>query len=338
MTENEKSLDYDAVIELTNGQVPADRAFSPDTRDGLVYVYDSELKLAVEVALVTGRPLLLRGEPGSGKSSFAAFVARNLNWRYYEFVVTARTQARDLMWTFDTIRRLNDAQKDRKSELNDFAYVKPGVLWWVLNRQLALVRGQVDGLPMAEGEGGQQEREPFFELNRTRLPDHAVLLIDEIDKADPDVPNNLLVPLGSQSFVVEETGTFVSRDTAERDGRLKSPLVIITTNEERALPQAFLRRCVVYELKHPDSDRLVDIAIHHFAGGKRITNDEEQGVFRGIAEKVVELRTQIRDPTIRKPSTAEFLDAIRACSELGISVESETWSILERVVMSKGRV
>src|ERR1700687_2144457 len=82
---------------------------APDRRDGAVYVLDDQLRLAVDVALATGRPLLLRGEPGSGKSSLAAFLARNLGWRYYEHVVSSRTTAQDLLWSFDSMRRLADA-------------------------------------------------------------------------------------------------------------------------------------------------------------------------------------------------------------------------------------
>lgn len=83
---------------------------SPDLRDGSVYDCPPELHLALEVALATGRPLLIRGEPGTGKSSFAAYVARNFNWRYYEHCITSATQSQDLLWRFDAVRRLADAQ------------------------------------------------------------------------------------------------------------------------------------------------------------------------------------------------------------------------------------
>src|SRR6478735_1711529 len=101
---------------------------SPDQRDGAVYVTDPDLLLAVDVALAARRPLLLRGDPGSGKSSLAAFLARNLGWRYYEQVVTARTRPRDLLWTFDAVRKLADASAtDTSAEsLRDADYVEPG--------------------------------------------------------------------------------------------------------------------------------------------------------------------------------------------------------------------
>jgi len=106
-----------------------------DRRDGLVYVYgdskSSEIVLAVNVALATGRPLLVRGPSGSGKSSLALNVARVLDYRYYEHVVTSRTVALDLLWRFDVVRRLSDAQAGGTKPLSD--YIEPGVLWWAFD-------------------------------------------------------------------------------------------------------------------------------------------------------------------------------------------------------------
>jgi MoxR-like ATPase len=105
-----------------------------DQRDGSVYVYSNDIVLAVNVALATARPLLIRGASGSGKSSLAANIARKMRWRYYESVISSRTQARDLLWTFDTVRRLSDAQ----TELREMsAYIKPGVLWWAFDNASA---------------------------------------------------------------------------------------------------------------------------------------------------------------------------------------------------------
>lgn len=338
MKGSKRSFDYIPVLELSASHEPAHPGAAlaaPDRRDGSVYVYDDGLKLATEVSMVTGRPLLLRGKPGSGKSSFAAYVARSLGWCYYDQVITARTRAQDLLWTFDSVRRLADAQVSSRggTKLYDYDYVEPGVLWWVFDRDLANRRGappeRLPALPALH---------PNEEENATRSPDHAVVLLDEIDKADPDVPNDLLVPLGSLEFRVEETGTVVRRPVPSIDAPKSyvSPLlVVITTNEERDLPDAFLRRCVVYELLPPDADRLVEIAGAHFGDveGKLAGKDLE--LCRELARIVVRLRKEAAELALRGPSTAEFLDAVRACRSLGVAVGSETWKKVESVVLRK---
>lgn len=158
---------------------------------------DDEVVLAVNVALKTGRPLLLFGPPGSGKSTLAPNVARILGWEYYAHVVTARTEPEDLLWRFDALKRLNDAQA--KQLVDDMGhYYTKGPLW----RAFA-------------APGGKR----------------SVVLIDEIDKADPDLPNSLLGPLGSLSFPVpwdDEQSVSVPPERA--------PFVVITTNDERELP------------------------------------------------------------------------------------------------------
>ena len=200
-------------IELTEDWMLA--LDSPDRRDGLVYDYDYDLHLAVEIALATGRPLLLRGDPGSGKSSLAAFVARNLNWRYYEHTVTADTRAQDLLCSYDLVRRLGDAQaragQRDTAPLNDLDYVEPGVLWWVFNPESAEQRGFIEA-SIAERPRlrppSSKAKDPHEEINLERRPDRAVVLIDELDKADPAVPNALLVPLGSNKFRVSDIGVW----------------------------------------------------------------------------------------------------------------------------------
>jgi len=226
-----------------------------DRRDGEVYVYggSEQIVLAVNVALATGRPLLVFGPAGSGKSSLAANIARTMNWRYYEAVITSRTQAQDLLWTFDVVARLSDATSrasDARSPARDaqdmYRYVEPGVLWWAFDSASAARRGRAIEAPDAS----------LHDPRQGPPGGPAVVLLDEIDKADPDVPNNLLVPIGSLSFTVRETGTEVRAMTI--------PLLVITSNEERDLPPAFLRRCIVLRLPMPSVDLLVSIAISHY--------------------------------------------------------------------------
>src|ERR1043165_3694438 len=187
----------------TSGRMKkADRdAPGGDRRDGLVYVYNEQIELAINVALATHRPILIRGTSGSGKSSLARNVARRLKWWYYEQVVTSRTQARDLQWSFDTLRRLSDAQANNLKA--NAAYIEPGVLWWALYPNGAARRGQPANhkLPPVENPGIA----PPEGKSTISTEAGAVVLLDEIDKADPDVPNNLLVPLGSLQFHLKET-------------------------------------------------------------------------------------------------------------------------------------
>ncbi len=271
---------------------------------GKVYVWDRKTVFAVQVAQTTGRPLLLRGPAGSGKSSLAPFVANTLGHAFYPFTVNARTQARDMMWEFDALGRLNDAnvsQSDaaaKKRVVERHNYLNPGMLWWAFDPDSAGKRG----LKSAKGLTVGRAVDPS---SGDGAAAGAVVLIDEIDKADPDVPNNLLEALGSRRFTVQETGTEV------RDRR--SPLVIITTNEERELPRAFLRRCVVLTLKEKSPEELVSIAQEHFR--------QDQGeLYRWVADALDRQRQEARELGQRPPSTAEYLDAIDACIQLQIQV------------------
>jgi MoxR-like ATPase len=311
---------------------------APDRRDGAVYVLDDQLRLAVDVALATGRPLLLRGEPGSGKSSLAAFLARNLNWRYYEHVVSSRTTAQDLLWSFDSMRRLADASaRDRAADLDDAGYLEPGVMWWALNRSSALRRGPVpdqeEGVPEDHADA-----EPFGALNADRDKEHAVVLIDEIDKADPDVPNGLLVPLGSTEFLVTPI-KFLVRQAPSRDDQ-PHHLIVITTNEERELPPAFLRRCIVHTLPVPGRETLLAIARRHLAlgdPGDPGPDDDREALLGQLADKFLVLRAEAQQHGERPPSTAEFLDAVRVCRRLRVTVDDETWRLVEPLVLLKNQ-
>lgn len=299
-----------------------------DRRDGLVYEYagdEDPLRLAVQVALATERPLLLRGDPGVGKSSVAACIARELKWRYYEHAVTARTEATDLLWTFDAVRKLGDATMlvNRRADatLDDHDYVQPGRLWWAFDPDGARQRG-------GDRDGVRPAAEPLGELNGGRSPDGAVLLIDEVDKADPDLPNALLVPLGSRQFDVAETGTRVVQ-------RAKRVLIVITTNEERELPPAFLRRCVPYRVPAPDPAHLERIAAAHARVWGRPLQKAEEKLVAEIAEHTSELQDEARAMDLRPPGVAEFLDAVTAAMQLGITVDDPRWTFVRRLTLAK---
>jgi MoxR-like ATPase len=310
----------------------------PDLRDGNVYVTSQELTVAVDVALATGRPLLVRGEPGSGKSTLAPYVARTRGWRYYEHVVTSRTQATDLLWSFDSVRRLADAQTLRQGEeLDDFRYVEPGVLWWAFAPVSAAQRG-------ARGHGRNPARprrpavDPLSVVNKGRSRDQAVVLIDEIDKADPDMPNSLLVPLGSSQFVVAETGTLVRKETSkgeERNGAASRHLIVLTTNEERELPQAFLRRCVTFTLPAPTADWLVRVAREHVSRAGGSFTPALESLAMALADELMKTREAAARQRVRPPSTAEYLDALRACMGMNVSPDSQEWFLVRELTLAK---
>ena len=279
-----------------------------DRHERQVYVYyDDKITLAINAALAAGRPLLIEGPPGSGKSSLALDVAQKLGWRDYERVVTSRTSAQDLLWEFDALRRLNDAQLGNEHIRPREAYVEPGVLWWVFDPHGAAVQGQ-------------QAKPPRQDPGMPGQGPEAVLLLDEIDKADPDVPNDLLVPLGAGQFEIKETGTLVKKK--------RGFFLVITTNGERDLAPAFVRRCVRLKLEHPNEGQLVKIAQSHFEG-------RDVALYQPVAEWVVKSRQEALQRGIRPPSTAEFLDAIRACGALGIEPGSSEWKTLSQLILAK---
>jgi MoxR-like ATPase len=290
-----------------------DRTTSADRRDGLLYRYSPEVKLAVRVALAIGRPLLVFGPSGCGKSSLVFSVARLLRRRYYEVVVSSRSEARDLYYRFDAVRRLGDAQLGAAAAgawRSVYPFIEPGPLWWVFSPQSARWRGGNIG-DSAIRPATDPGRWPDAYLDPVDRPATdevlavpAVLLIDEIDKADPDFANNLLVPLGSRQFVVEESGDLVKLRAKGDD---QPPLVVITSNRERELPPAFVRRCVVLEIPPPSENELLEIAHAHFPGA----NADAVERWKRIAALTRDLRRQ--DPV----SIPEYLDAVRAIEQLG---------------------
>ncbi|MGW4727333.1 AAA family ATPase [Streptomyces sp. NPDC004291] len=301
-----------------------------------------ELRLAIDVALAAGRPLLLRGKPGSGKSSMAPFVAQERNWRYYNYVVTSQTRARDLQWTFDGVRRLADAQGGGRffratRNLEPDSYVEPGPLWWAFAPKSAAAHVRRGA---QRGPSPTDYQHPEELKNQGRDPWHSVVLIDEIDKADPDVPNGLLVPLASQEFTVAESGTrvIVEADPEAMPGRpFHQHLVVITTNEERELPQAFLRRCVIAELTPPStSEELVKIAEEHLK--VRLKSDPDPSdmqLAEALAAELESVRDSARRQGVREPSTAEYLDALWACRHLQIRVGEGHWDSVRKLTLVK---
>jgi len=291
-----------------------------DQRDGSVYSPTPEIITAVQVALITGRPLLLAGPPGCGKSSLASFVARALDFAYLEFVVTDESSPQDLLWNVDVIARLRDAQlatgDGQVPSLND--YVGPGPLWWALDPASAARRGGDRNATM-----GPPCRMPVHLKDYEPQGAGAVLLIDEIDKAESSFCNGLLVPLGSRQFHVTDINEPVENGANRAP---ESPLVIITTNGERDLPDAFVRRCVVLAVEGPNAERLEEIAKLHFPA---LAADAS------LLERMQLLAHRFAKSAKEHASTAEFLDLVSVMLTLGADADSQQWQLIERLVVEK---
>ncbi|WP_395334077.1 MoxR family ATPase [Novosphingobium sp. BL-8H] len=223
------------------------------------YVATDDLKVAVNAAVLLRRPLLVKGEPGTGKTVLAEQIAASLDAPLITWNVKSTTKAHQGLYEYDAVGRLRDGQLGdaRVHDINN--YIRKGKLW-----------------------------EAF---TSPRLP---VLLIDEIDKADIEFPNDLLAELDRMAFDVYETGEHVA--AAER------PIVIITSNNEKDLPDAFLRRCFFHYIKFPDRETMQAIVDVHFPG-----------IQKTLVTRAMEIFYELREvPGLKKkPSTSELLDWLK---------------------------
>jgi len=273
-----------------------------DQTEAQNYVFDDKITLAVNVAMATRRPLLVRGTTGCGKSSLAPTVAVHLRRRFLSNVISSRSEARDLLWTVDELQRLRDAHAPQTAALSLDRYITPGVLWRAFD-------------PKSAYEQDLKIAPPGFVPVLDDCP--AVVLLDEIDKADPDLPNNLLVPLGTLTFDVVPMGNFPVRAK-----RSDAPLIIITSNDERELPSAFLRRCVEIFIKEPDKDQLVEIGARHFPKLKSL--------LMPVLNAIVDAKP--KDWSGRElPVPAEYIDALRAVEEISEGTPEDAAAVVGEI-------
>ncbi|MGB0713012.1 MAG: AAA family ATPase [Gammaproteobacteria bacterium] len=303
------------------------------------YVFEEQTLIALDAALATGRPLLVYGEPGTGKSRLAEAVAACHGASFLRVTMTSRMRLDDLTAGIDQLRRLNDANANAPQRPDAF-YLKPGVFWWAFEPDSARRRGLSPDDADTHGvdlrfPGDERNGDARRTVARSTGADlDCVLLIDEIDKAEPDLPNDLLEPLERLSFDLPEGFRVADRAAIHAPDDLRV-LMIVASNRERELPQAFLRRCVALELPEPDADRLVKIARQHYP-------EADEDTVAALARLTLKLREQARDQGIRAPGTAEFLDAVQACETLSVDVPAEgepadpVWAQLERAVLTKG--
>ena len=275
------------------------------------HVFEPEHIVALRAAEAAGRPLLVRGDPGTGKSQLAHAAAVAARRQFLSLVVDARTEATDMMWRFDAVARLADAHlasvpgSSAPKGLDVAAYLQPGALWWAFDWGGALQQALDARVTVSV------PKDPPAEFGWTPQKG-LVLLVDEIDKAEADVPNGLLEALGNGRFTVGLTGKVVERQAGQ-----PAPLVVITTNDERELPAAFLRRCLVLTLALPKGGALVDHLLKlgrlHFPALAK-AHDK---VLKDAAEMLVDDRQQAHDAGVYQPGPAEYLDLLRAIDGLG---------------------
>ena len=233
------------------------------------YVATEDLKVAVNAAVILERPLLVKGEPGTGKTELARQVAQALNIEIIEWHVKSTTKAQQGLYEYDAVSRLRDSQLGDERVHDVRNYIKPGRLW-----------------------------QAFTADQKT------VLLIDEIDKADIEFPNDLLQELDRMEFQVYETGeTVIARHR---------PIVIITSNNEKELPDAFLRRCFFHYIRFPDMETMKQIVEVHHPGIK-------ERLLATALSQFFELR---ETPGLKKkPSTSEVLDWLKLLLAEDLSAE-----------------
>jgi MoxR-like ATPase len=231
------------------------------------YVLSQALRDNVNVSIALGRPLIVKGEPGTGKTLLAHSIAKGLGKKLIVWNIKSTTKARDGLYVYDTVQRLNDARFGEGDVSDIKQYIKLGKL----------------------GEAFKSDEQ-------------VILLIDEIDKAELEFPNDLLNELDEMSFYIPETGETIKA--------INRPIVIITSNSEKELPDPFLRRCVFHYIEFPDTALMEEIIkVHH--------PDIEKNLLRESLKRFYWIREF--DMLRKKPSTSELIDWIQALIVGGIS-------------------
>ncbi len=262
-----------------------------------IYPYDAgdELIEVVNLAIELGMPLLLEGEPGCGKSRLAHALVYEFNYhrennpiKYYEWIVQSTSKAEDSLYQYDYIGRLQAAQISgilRKKEIEE-SFSEPKNPATSKQKNPATSKDWVDLQPLGKAFKQSKDKQ-----------EQSVVLIDEIDKADRDFPNDLLLAIESRRFFIKETGDLIQANDQA------FPLIIITSNQEKNLPNAFLRRCIYHYIELPNQERLRKILTERFT-------DAEQEVIIKAVDRFLEVRTsqdETKSEGEKKVSTSELI-------------------------------
>ena len=286
---------------------------------------------AINTAMHIQRPLLIRGEPGLGKSQIAHAIAACMEWNLLVHVVHARTEPSDLLYRIDHVKRLAKAQiisaetkveqtpniEQKLRQLDEENYVLPGKFWWAFDPENArdFYQDSVAGYGSAITEDIKSDRP-------------SVLLIDEIDKADSELPNALLEVLNNKSFQLPVG------DKRIECNEQYPPFIVITSNDERSLPHAFLRRCVCHTLtlgkdKEGGEEQLIKVAQAHQKGNNNLHKINNQ-IIQKAAQMTIEARERTQEHQYR-PGTAEFLDLLKAISHDNYKNDDEREQALDDI-------
>jgi MoxR-like ATPase len=282
------------------GKINPEKETGEDFAGTTIYPYlpDDDLVEAVNLAIALDRPLLLEGDPGCGKTCLAEALAyelgknNNVTWPYYRWDVKSSTRGKDGLYTFDAVGRLRDAQMlgANLTQLGEFLDEKDlaGLKTRLKNKRKYLDFGALG--------------KAIKEVDR-----RAIVLIDEVDKADSDFANDLLLEFDRFTFKIPEINE--TESYPEDPQKAKKPIVILTSNREKPLPAPFLRRCIYFYVQFPQGDRLYDIVQRRF--GKIPKNQET--LIRLAIDKVELMRELLSGrPGSRPPGTSEFLDFLAA--------------------------
>ncbi len=292
----------------------------PDAYHG----FDDRTLLALRSAIAAQRPLLIRGEPGIGKSQIARAAAAALEAPFLSFVVNSTCECGDLLFSADPVARLAQAQvlgaggekpEDWKDLLAESRFIRPRPLWWAFN--WAQAREQAAKYHVLE-------KEPPRPADWTPARG-CVVLIDEIDKAESDLPNGLLESLGNSGFQVPQASVSVSLNPEQGP-----PLIVITTNEERELPAAFVRRCLVLQLPFPPEGMTPEVFLAERGRAHFGPMHFAPEVLEVVAEQLLKDRacTPEGQP---KPGAAEYLDLLKALHQLAPDNPSRQKDLLKRI-------